>query len=167
MATPRINQQSLPHRVMVDTIVLTMSLGDRPHDQNADICRTFWEAAVAGCDRVLIPSPCVAEMLRADNPTHVPRHHKVQVVPFDNASAQILGERLPHRILANSMNNGFRKHYIKYDALILASAIRYSATLVTYDKLLIELGAAADHKVCRPDSFLDLPSKAELAAPKP
>jgi predicted nucleic acid-binding protein len=147
---------------MIDTIVLTMALGDRPHDKRAGVCRALWEASLRARKYIFIPAPCVAEMSRSEKPTRVPRLSRVFIDPFDNEAAEILGTKLKDRVLENLVTDGVRRHYIKYDALILATAIRRNATLVTCDTGLFDLGKLVKHEVKGPHEFLDMISKAEV-----
>lgn len=85
------------------------------------------------------------------------------MVAFDDRAAQELGRRFPERVLRLERDTTkLPKHYIKYDALIVACAIRHKAThVVTLDNPLTSLADRAGLQVVPPSAFL----KAQLPIP--
>lgn len=112
---------------------------------------------------ILIAAPSLAEMIRQEGKDSFPRRRGVEVVAFDDRAAQELGRRFPERVLQlERQTTKLPKHYIKYDALIVACAVRHKAThIVTLDNPMTSLAGQAGIKVVNPSFFL----KAQLNIP--
>jgi predicted nucleic acid-binding protein len=163
-----IDEQSLPDRCALDSTVLFLALEHKPHRSGTDAARTLWKALLAkerldkGA-RVYIPALVVAELSRGATPAKPPRVPGVHVAPFGARAAQILGKHFSHAFIdAQQKTTGQRLHYLKYDALIAATAISLGATLVTLDGWLLNL-ASMPITICKPDHFF----RRQLAIPLP
>ncbi len=78
----------------------------------------------------------------------------------------VLAEKFPETVITAEMSGGLFREYLRYDALILACAIRYKATFVTADVPLhaLALRGNADCKQVHefeetPPAQLSFPSK--------
>lgn len=131
LSAPLIDSKLLPDRALLDTMVVSYALGDKPHRREAPVCKALWSEMLKCNKTILIAAPTVAELMRADRPTRVPNHRLVEVVDFDRRSAEVLGQRLPHRIIdpiAKRLNAP--RDYIKYDTMIVACAVAHLAEMV-------------------------------------
>jgi predicted nucleic acid-binding protein len=128
----------LPRRALLDTGVLIRALGEHPTDSRSADCREFVEAMVAANNDVLVAAPSLAEIIRAMAAPEVPATNNIEVVPFDDQAAIVLGTRFPISALkALAHSSGVTLTYLKYDALIAACAIRHRADfLVCIDNRL-------------------------------
>jgi len=153
----RIDKTLLPKRVLVDSSVLIMALGDHADDQRAPICVALWDALIQADAQILIAAPSVAELLRSEKKTPLPRTVHVQVVAFDLPAAEILADKLPQRILkAQAVATGDPLQYIKYDAMIVACALRHRAeSVITYDGQMVEMCRVAAIRSNTPQDFRD------------
>jgi predicted nucleic acid-binding protein len=127
-------------------MVVSYALGDNPHRPEAPICKALWAEMLRGGKSILIAAPTVAELMRAERPTPVPRHRLVEVVDFDRRSAEVLGKRLPHRIIvANARQRNAPRDYIKYDAMIVSCAVTHRAEVIISldDGMRVMAGQAA------------------------
>jgi len=158
-----IDPTTLPQRALVDTGVLIRALGERPSDPNSPVCEAFWTAMLENSRELLIAAPSLAEMIRQEGKGSFPRRRGVEVVAFDDRAAQELGRRFPERVLQLERDaTSLPKHYIKYDALIVACAIRHKAThVITLDGPMTSLAGKAGIQVVAPTVFL----RAQLKIP--
>jgi predicted nucleic acid-binding protein len=140
---------------LIDTNVFLRSFGDRPNDPASPACKAFVDAMLAARRDVLLAAPSVAEILRFKRGTQLPVMDRFVVVPFDDDAARILGMKFPEELLlewARKTNNP--RHYYKYDAMIVACAVRWSARcMVALDQGLCELAASQGLRVEKPDAF--------------
>jgi predicted nucleic acid-binding protein len=133
MATDR---DPLPRRPLIDTGVLIRALGERPDDRYSPICAGLFQDLLAASAEILIAAPSISEILRFGRSQPVPRYRLVQVVSFDERAADWLGNHLPEAVLESVKTlTGLPRHYIKYDALIVACAARHKADcIISLDK---------------------------------
>jgi predicted nucleic acid-binding protein len=106
--------------------------------------------------QILIAAPSLAEMIRHEGKDYsIPRRRGVEVVAFDDRAAIELGRRFPERVLLMERERSqLPKHYIKYDAMIVACAIRHRAThLVSLDGALTGFAQAAVIQIVEPIRF--------------
>lgn len=121
-----IDPNKIPERVAVDTSVLIAT--KKPTDINHELCKAFWNAALAKGVTIIIPAVSYAEFSRS-RPEHIPRLQGVEVAAFDLRAAEIAQE-IPQSALKK---NGDRQ-IAKVDGLIAATAKRHLAThLFTLD----------------------------------
>jgi predicted nucleic acid-binding protein len=154
-----IDVEGLPSSMMLDTGVLLRALGHRPTDAKSAVCRDLLTEAVARGRRILVAAPSLAEITRGRpetgaTPHPVPRSRNLVVVAFDQRAAEVAGAKLPIDVLREFANqDGVPLTYLKYDALIVASAVRWGAAcLVTVDaKMKARYGHLID--VRTPESF--------------
>jgi predicted nucleic acid-binding protein len=150
-----IDKDKLPEDAMIDTGVLMRFLGDQPQDPRAPLCRAFCEEMVKLGRKLWVAAPTIAELVRHRGKP-IPLVKGIVAVPFDRQAADILGQRLPMQSLKKVKGiSGNSLSYYKYDALIMACAVRAKTrTFITLDlqdhKLLAE---HLDIKVCEPDQF--------------
>ena len=151
-----IDPKLLPARALLDTGVLIRALGDRPKDANAAAAKAFFEAMVEQRREMLVGAPSVAEMLRGPVKTRVPRISGIAVVAFDNRAAELLAERMPHRVLIRVRDAlNVPLDYMRYDALLVASAIRWGAdAIISLDKGVLRLAEAVSARAQKPDEFI-------------
>jgi predicted nucleic acid-binding protein len=157
LADTVIDVGRLPQRALFDTGVVIRALGERPEDPRSRFCEALWEAMVENGREILIAAPSIAEMIRQDGKGAIPHRRGVEVVGFDARAAEFLGRKFPERVLALERgSSGLPKYYIKYDAMIVACAVRHRAThLVGLDEPLTTFARAAGLKASRPEDFAD------------
>jgi predicted nucleic acid-binding protein len=146
----------LPDSALLDTTVMIRALGDRPNDPRAPLCASLFAKMVQIGKRVLVAAPTVAEMMRSSQQTMPPRSRYVEIVPFDLSAAMMLADKLPLSVLKTLKEQGLGPlTYLKYDALIVACAIRHKADcLVTLDKTMGKLAEQAELPCKTPSDFL-------------
>ena len=164
MTAVEIDPSTLPQRALFDTGVVIRALGERPDDPRAPTCEALWNAMLESNREILIAAPSLAEMIRqAGKEYTIPRRRGVEVVAFDDRAAVELGRRFPKSVLDLERAKGLPHHYIKYDALIVACAIRHRAShLVSLDGALTGFAAAANIQIVAPDRF----EKPQMRLPK-
>jgi predicted nucleic acid-binding protein len=118
-----IDTLGLPGRALLDSSVAIPALRRESGDE---ICADFLDAMVDSRREVLIAAPTLAEILRGDPDAELPRTRYVRVVSFDQVAAHALGVRFPPATLKEWRDaEGAPLDYYKYDALIIATAVRY------------------------------------------
>ena len=146
-----VDLNRLPDSSVLDTTVLIPALRRSRGDEHS---AEFWDAMVATRRTMLVPTPSLAELLRK-SATPVPRTPSVQVVPFDAASAEILGRHFPKNTLVqwrDAMHGPL--DYYKFDAMILAICKRHGVALLSLDgKRMTTLAKDAGVKLHRPEEF--------------
>jgi predicted nucleic acid-binding protein len=161
-----IDGDSLPDRCAIDSTVLFLALEHKPHRSGTPGARALWKALLAidrinKGSRVYIPALVVAELARGVTPAKAPRVSGVHIAPFGAKAAQALGRHFSHAFIdVQQKATGQRLHYLKYDALIAATAVALGATLVTLDEWLLSL-TGLPITICRPDHFF----RRQLAMP--
>ena len=106
--------------------------------------------------QILIAAPTITEITRSTDfpalpPPSVPN---VLVVAFDLRAALVCAEKFPEQVIKNEQQStGLFLNYLRYDALILACAIRYEAVLVTLEAPMTKLAANAGLECKRPEDF--------------
>lgn len=144
-----------PRRVMIDTGVFLRWVGDQ-QDADTDACYLVVEHVLSSGGTVLFAAPCVAEVLRYGLASSVPRKARFEVVGFDELAARKLAEKLPlsaQRAVAVSSPNSLT--HIKYDAMIVACAIRHKALLhIALDDDHHKLCKQAEFAVARPKDLI-------------
>jgi predicted nucleic acid-binding protein len=145
LAAVEIDKESLPDRCAIDSTVLFLALEHKPHRSGTPTARALWTSLldserVNRGARVYIPALVVAELARGASPAKPPRNAGVHIAPFGAKAAQFLGKHFSHAFIdAQQKATGQRLHYLKYDALIAATAIAHDATLITLDDWLLNL----------------------------
>lgn len=149
-----IDPESLPARCLIDTGVLIRALGQF-QDDDAAVCRDFFDEMIACGQRMLIAAPSIAEMLRG-RPQPLPRTKSLIPVAFDVRAAELLGLEIPVAVLrSESSMSGHSRTYLKYDAMIVACAKRWAAEcIVALDNDHRILAKHVDMPVRHPREFL-------------
>jgi predicted nucleic acid-binding protein len=159
LAAVEIDKASLPDRCAIDSTVLFLALEHKPHRSGTAAARALWTALLESerinrGARVYIPALVVAELMRGATPASPPRIPGLHIAPFGAKAATVLGKHFSHAFIdAQQKATGQRLHYLKYDALIAASAISVDATLVTLDEWLLNL-KGLPITVCKPEDFV-------------
>jgi predicted nucleic acid-binding protein len=168
LAAVEIDEESIPERIAIDSTVLFLALEHKPHRSGTPAARALWKALLENerinrGARVYIPALVVAELARGTAPAKAPRVAGVHIAPFGGKAAQSLGKHFSHAFIDSQQKaTGQRLHYLKYDALIAATAVALGATLVTLDEWLLGL-KGLPILICKPDHFL----RRQLAIPLP
>ena len=146
-----INLHGIPERVMLDSSVLTRTRGDAT-GEHADLCRELWYELIKQQHRILIPAIALAEYMEKPPHDRPKRHRNVEVVHFDDEAAAIIATRFPPSVfLRQNAVPGATKAIIKFDTMILASAVRHRAELLfCMDHRLSNLATAAQMPVKNP-----------------
>lgn len=135
-----IDPNRIPERVAVDTSVLIAT--KKQTDINHDLCKAFWNAALAKGVTVIIPAVAYAEFTRS-RAEHIPRLQGVEVASFDQRAAEVAQE-----IPLGALKQSGDRQIAKVDALIAATAKRHLAThLFTLDSQQATMAKALGLKV--------------------
>ena len=136
-ASPTIDVSKLPLVVLIDTSVLIPALRGQVKPSEDPACPALLDALVNERRSVLIAAPSAAEIFRRAPTTSIPRTPLIRVFPFDLLAAEILGKQVPPHVI-NSFKDPAKPRpadYIKYDAMILACAVRHRAdALISTDE---------------------------------
>lgn len=128
-----------PAVLLFDTTVLIPALGKKIRKSDDPASGRLLEAMIQHRRSVLIAAPSLAELFRRAPQNPVPRTQWVRVVVFDGLAAELLGRSFPPEVLIKARDqSGALLHYLKslkYDAMIVACAVRHrAAMLVTTDE---------------------------------
>jgi predicted nucleic acid-binding protein len=121
----------LPARALLDTGVVLRALGEFPDDPHSAICQRLFDVMLEADRELLIAAPTIAEVMRKDGKKGIPKTPGIEVVSFDLKAAEILGTRMPITTLKDirDQSAGSLTH-LKYDALIVACAVRHGAECI-------------------------------------
>lgn len=148
-----IDPTKLPARALLDSSVVVSAFGSKPEDQDAI---EFFSAMVSQKRDVLIATVSLAELLRKRPTSPLPKVRHVRAVAFDEGCAEICAKHFPPIVLREEAAKaaGLPAAYWKFDALIVATAIRYGAEcIVTRDDGQKKLAARAGLMALGPDYF--------------
>ena len=151
-----IDPSQLPWRVSVDTGVFLRWL-DKAKDADAPVCYAVLQAVVDKGGQIVLPAPAMAEILRNGHVAAIPHLSGLEVVAFDELAARTLASKLPLSALQQLKIQGSPKSlsFLKYDAMIVACAVRHRALLhIALDADHHKLCANAGLAVRRPHEFL-------------
>lgn len=152
-----VDRRKLPKRALIDTSVLIRALGDKPDNnrERNEQCREFFAGMLQYSRTILIAAPSIAEYIRKDGTKTVPRARGVEIVSLDVIAAEYLGSKFPESILNQPKKAlGLTEHYIKYDALIVACAVRHKADcFVALDVNQSRMASKAGIRVMEPKDF--------------
>lgn len=145
-----------PRRVMIDTGVFLRWIGDQ-QDADSLACFQVVEHVLSQSGgTVLFSAVSVAEVLRYGLASDIPRKVGFHVVAFDELAARQLAQRLPlsaQKAVAATSPNSLT--HIKYDAMIVACAIRHKAMLhIALDDDHHKLCKTAGFPVSRPNDLI-------------
>lgn len=147
-----IDERRLPARAAFDTSVL---IGARKEaEKDHAVCAALWTAMVSKGRYILIPAPVLAEFLRQPNTPLPPRIERVEIVAFDDLAAFQMAKFAE----ASSVLSlpGESKKVLKYDAMIIACAMRHQAEcLVSCDERQRKLAERFGLKAAAPSDFLE------------
>lgn len=152
-----IETRRLPGRCLMDTGVICRALGDRPDEPVSKVCVDLLAAIIGSGKTVLVAAPSIVEMIDVPDPTPLPAVANIEPVAFDYGAAEVLAQRLPRSILEEiKQETGLSRAYVKYDAQIVACAIRHRAEVViALDGDVHRFCAAAGIPCHRPEHYLD------------
>lgn len=122
-----IDHKLLHRRFMFDTTALVAALTPGSKELDAHRFAELFDAILSHGRTLLIAAPSLAELLRKPETNDLPRRAGIIVVPFDSRAARTLAERLPLAAITQAKLSGAPSNYIKYDAMIVACAIRHHA----------------------------------------
>ena len=149
-----MDPNKLPRRALIDTGVMFRAMGQFA-DAHTQDCIDFYQAMLMFGNDILIAAPTVAEIMRHDGTTQIPRTRQIEVVAFDQVAAELLGRSLPMATLKTIQGpaNTTLTH-LKYDALIATCAARHGADcIVAIDGHFVALGQALGLQVEHPSAF--------------
>jgi predicted nucleic acid-binding protein len=139
LAAIEIELSRLPPVCVLDAGVMILALNQRVHRPDSATCIALWKALVdrerlkAGA-RVLIPAPALAELIRGTAKQEPPRSQGVFVAPFTARTARYLSLHVSDALIETAVGETrLPRAYLKYDALIAATAISADATLIALD----------------------------------
>lgn len=150
-----IDADTLPARCLIDTGVFIRALRDREDDETPG-CVAFFEAMIRAGRTMLLAAPSLAEALRGNPSLGLPLTMHLEHVPFDRRAAELFGKKLTVNVLrAESANTGLSHTYLKYDAMIVATAKRHDAEcIVAIDGDHAQLARQVDLGAKRPSDFM-------------
>lgn len=153
-----IDPDLLPKRALLDSSVFFGGLSSRAKGPLAEECREFLRVMLEHRRTVLVATPTITELLRGQDVIEPPRTRGVVIVSFDEPAARLLGEKFPASTLVRLRDQlGAPLQYIKYDALIVACALRHRAdSVITMDA---GIKALASHVGIKAQSPCDFASK--------
>lgn len=156
-----IDPKALPLIALLDSDVLIGALGGVARDHKDVVAKEFWEAMLKEGRRLLIAAPTLTEVTRGSKypPLRIPSTRQIKVVPFDHEAARILAKQFPETVITNRMADGIFRDYLRYDAMILACAIRFKATFVTAEAPLSKLAIDGGVDCKRVQDFEGTPSR--------
>lgn len=127
-----IDVGKLPSKCLIDTGVLIRALGEIKDDR-APMCVSFVKQMLRHNRTMLIAAPSIAEVIRKNSSAKVPSTERMRVVAFDQDAAELLGRDMPQQVLYEmAKESGISHGYIRYDAMIVACAARWSANCIVH-----------------------------------
>ncbi|MFP2906144.1 type II toxin-antitoxin system VapC family toxin [Pyxidicoccus sp. 3LFB2] len=149
-----MDHKLLPRSALIDTGVFIRALRERQDKETPD-CVDFVEAMLNQHCELIIAAPTLAEILRFKKGQQPPTMHGITVGAFDDEAARILGQKFPEDTLVEfRQKTGNPLHYYKYDALIVACAMRWEVEcIVAIDGDIFRLGKENKLRVERPEAF--------------
>ena len=161
-----IDTAKLPRRALVDSNVLMRAYGDQPDDPRSSSCVEFFSGMLENSVEVLVAAPTLAEVIRF-RAAPPPRVAGIEIVAFDDYAAFLLGTVFPMSTIKGIAQPGVPRGYYKYDALIMATAIRWKAEcVVTLDEgfnvLAVHASSAGYTIAVRGPSFFTKPSGPQM-----
>jgi predicted nucleic acid-binding protein len=139
LAAIEIEPSKLPDVCVLDAGVMMLALNQRVYRDDSPTCRALWRALVnrdrlAAGARVLIPAPALAELIRGTSKQEPPRMRGIFIAPFTSRTARSLSQHIPEALIETQIGESkLPRAYLKYDALIAATAISSEATLIALD----------------------------------
>lgn len=139
LAAIEIDRAKLPSVCVLDAGFLLLAMNQRTHRPDSPTCRALFAALLDDARlslgaRVLIPAPALAELIRGTSKQEPPRAHGVFIAPFTARTARYLSQHLPDTMIeAVVADTQLPRAYVKYDSLIAATAMTYSAPLIALD----------------------------------
>lgn len=154
-----IDDSKLPMSALFDTTVILPALDAKVASTNRALCAAIVEGMLAQRRRVMIAAPTKAEMcvggLLLDD---LPNTADIRVVPFDSEAASLFYHQFPKeklKKLRNATTPPLNKNAVKFDAQIVACALRWKvAMLVTDDTGQMAIARAAGLLAVKPEHFL-------------
>lgn len=162
-------------RALLDTNILIFALRGANSHPDAKLARDLFDFMVAKSVRILVAAPSLGEMNLGPSKVKFPRGAIIEVVPFDADAANWMGDHLPAKTL-NEFSDPYKKagapgskHFIKYDAMIVACAARAKAScIITTDENDLMKIAAKGGVVCKtPADFKPAQQSLKYPAPQP
>jgi predicted nucleic acid-binding protein len=153
-----IDPKRLPSTVMFDTSVLIPASLRRTGPSQEGACAPLLDALASEGRAVLVAAPSLAEFLRRAPKTPIPHIGTIEIVAFDRISADLLAQKFPKHALTTFRSNAKGDppmHYIKYDAMIVACALRYKVdAFVSIDDSQRTMASAVGLKVAWPRDYM-------------
>jgi predicted nucleic acid-binding protein len=147
----------LPKRALVDSSVLVLGLGPASvADPRAPACRAFFDAMEKNGRTLLIAAPSLTEYLKGQGRRDLPRRVGIVTVGFDDRAAVLLATMFPAKVLNDrkAAAGGLSGGYIKYDAMIVACAVRHRADhFVSIDRAQSSFASSAGLTVRQPGDY--------------
>lgn len=149
-----IDPDKLPESVLIDSSVLLPALG-RTRKTDDPQSRPLFDALIEHKRRILIAAPSAAEFYRCSSNGEIPRTPFVEIAAFDALAAELLGKKFPKDILVQFKGRtGAPMNYIKYDAMIVACAVRHrAAAFVSTDDQQRRMASAVGLIVKAPSDY--------------
>lgn len=132
------------------------SLSGRSREHIDATCLLLWRALLENRKTILLGAPVIAELHRRGDgpPGYVDR---IEPGALDAVAAKMLGTAFPASVLKEwrDKSGGAPLAYIKFDAMVVACAVRHKATMfVSTDDNQLSMAASMGLDARRPESLL-------------
>lgn len=154
-----IDAKRLPASVCFDTSTLIAASDGRVRKDQEQACAPLLDALVSAKRPVLVAAPSFAEFLRKGPRTPSPHLAGIDVVAFDRLASELLATKFPKHVLTQYRDQSSKGKppldYIKYDAMIVACALRHKAEVfVTLDDDQRRMAVNVGLKVAWPRDYM-------------
>lgn len=151
-----LDPERLPALATLDTTVALRGFGAYPDDPPSALCMAFVSLCLKEKRPLYIATPTYAEIRRGGTARHIPRLVAIEPLSFDTEAANVLGDKFPIEVLQKfKSDTGLPMHYVKYDAMIIACALRWGkGPLVTLDVRQRNLAERVGLEVFHPERCL-------------
>lgn len=149
-----VDVAKLQDKALVDSNIWLSAIKDANPKKLAE-SGAFLKGMQANKKIMYLAAPALAELNIGASPG-VPAFSSVVVVDFDLMAANLFGKLIPSHAVLKKGPLPFNRHFIKYDSMILACAIRHKAScLVTYDENLQKLAGICAFPWFEPSAFME------------
>lgn len=152
MTRLRFDPKLIPGQIALDTGIVLRAMGHE--DDKTNLCAEFVRELVNCRVEIQVAAPVIAEVIRGDvkrTPQSMPG---IVVTAFDDIAAIKCGQLFPVATLNSKVGNK-PPAVLKYDAMIIACAVRWGAKhLVSFDAELRKKATSAGVAGKEPSDYL-------------
>lgn len=149
-----MDREKLPRRALLDTSACIYTFRGRRKDPRTRDHKDFFDAMLESGRDLLIAAPSIAEFQRKYE-TPIPRALGVEVVAFDHEAANTLARDFPPFVFQEvQRETAAPATCVKYDALIVACAVRHNADcIITTDNWMVRVAGKVGLKAAAAGDF--------------